>query len=187
MSLVGQQPAPSRVDGFWVTMVSPNEYARQERMEKPVTDEELETLIRWGKVLLQESRPYEEKRQQVCRERDRMWATAQAVYTTNYTALAIGEKTHLREVSVNADNEKLLMDLQAHGFDVSLLNKAGQQLREKLNADKSLSAAERDRLQSLLYQYPPATFNQATEVPVSARPKADPVENSIRLLQESSK
>jgi hypothetical protein len=182
MSLVGQKPAPSRVDGFWVTMVSPGEDARQERLEKPVTDEELRELIAWGKVLLNESRPYEEQRLLVRKETEKLVAAAYANQQTNLNALAIAEKTQLRAAGDDPDKSKVLLDLQAHGMDAGVISKAYQRLREKLDADTSLSGPERSRIQQLLQQYPPATFNQATAVPL--RPRTDPVENSIRGFQQ---
>lgn len=186
MSMVGQKPAPSRVDGFWVTMISPDEYARQERMAKPVPDEEVQALVLWGKMLLQESRSMDEKRRQIEADRDQAMHTAHEVYMTNYHALAKAEKVRLREAGHTPANEKVLLDLQAHGVDTGVIRNASKRLQELLSTEKGLSAADRCRLEALLYMYPPATFDQTTDVPVPVRPKSDPVENSIRMLQDAN-
>jgi hypothetical protein len=182
MALVGQKPAPSRVDGFWVTLVSPNDYARQEQEKKPISDAEWQALLQWGKVLLKTCKPFEEQRDQQRAELDKWVAAARENQRTNDNNVVIAEKMRLREISNEPDCQKLLIDLQAHGMDAARISKIHGALRDKLKNDASLNREERNLIMSLLQRYPPATFDQATAVP--DRPKGDPVENSIRRIQQ---
>lgn len=169
MALVGQKPAPSRVDGFWVTLVSPNDYARQERAKKQLSDEELLTLVQWGKVLLKECKPFEEQRKQEQIEIDKVIAAVRASQRTNDHSRVIAEKMRLREVSNEPDCQRLLIDLQAHGMDAARISKEYQAILNKLQKDTSLSYEDRYLISSLLQRYPPATFDQATAVPDQPR------------------
>jgi hypothetical protein len=51
LALIGQKPAKSRVDGFWVTMVEPD--------PRELSSEDIRSLGQWGRLLLKEVTPFE--------------------------------------------------------------------------------------------------------------------------------
>ena len=59
LALIGQKPAESRVDGFWVV-----EIPSVCPPSRPLTSGEIEGLGRWGMLLLKVAKPFEEERRQ---------------------------------------------------------------------------------------------------------------------------
>ena len=64
LALVGQKPAESRVDGFWVTVVA----SGRTPGDRPPNAEEMELLARWGMLMLQETKPFEQERAEIERK-----------------------------------------------------------------------------------------------------------------------
>lgn len=181
MALVGQKPAPARVDGFWVTMDSPREQAGQEKLETHPSDEEVRDLVQWGRVLLQEVPPFEERRRQ---ENAAVQAQIRAAYAnqqTNLDLIAREEKARLQAVAAAAENAPMLDALRAGGFTSARVAKVAVPLQQALSTATNLTVSDRMRIEALLRQYPPVSFEQ--KGPSSARPKTDPVQDSARVIQ----
>ena len=63
LALVGQKPSPSRVDGFWVTIVDSGRVP----IAETVTPGDAERIAQWGLLLLEETRSLEQERIEVDR------------------------------------------------------------------------------------------------------------------------
>jgi hypothetical protein len=61
LALIGQKPSESRVDGFWVTILSET----PEHAVHKLTPEEVRLLGQWGLVLLRETRPLSQKQHEL--------------------------------------------------------------------------------------------------------------------------
>jgi hypothetical protein len=61
LSLLGQKPAPSRVDGFWVRRLSDAELQQAEAATVPLQEEDYARIEAWGRLLQSETQPYHER------------------------------------------------------------------------------------------------------------------------------
>ncbi len=61
LSFVGQKPAPTRVDGFWVRRLSDTELQQAEAATVPLQEEDYARIEAWGRLLQSETQPYHER------------------------------------------------------------------------------------------------------------------------------
>jgi hypothetical protein len=182
LALVGQKPAPSRIDGFWVKELTPQDMVQARQMDLVVTRKDLEDLTQWGRVLLSESRDY--TNQLAVAERQNA-LEIQALYeknAKNRERLQQKHAEHIRQLGTNEVCRQLLESLQTKGFDVSRTRNAAQQLQNYLNNQSDLSPQDKQQIQMLLRQFPPMSITNAP-----LRPKTDPLQNSLEIIKHMDK
>ena len=176
LALVGQKPSPSRVDGFWVTIV---DSGRVPIAQTP-TPEDAERLAQWGLLLLEETRPYEEERAVVDRkaaeqekEFRRLMQEARKEANQQRSRLHNEERAKIRQVA--ATNE-WLNALLAHDPDLQYSEACTANVTRYLQ-EKNLPPGEIQRVLQLLKETEPAD---------PARSKTDPVQRGAEVGGESA-
>jgi uncharacterized membrane-anchored protein YjiN (DUF445 family) len=177
MSLLGQKPAPSRVDGFWVKQMT-EEDLLPTQIADPISEKDIEALAVWGRLLLKTVPPFDKQRQEIQR-------------TANEEHNAINKKEHEDAQALNKKLTKALEALRAEpaqketldylrnrNFNPKRTSKAFEDLRKHLK--NKLSDEELDQLIHLLNRYAPSP----TPKQMPLRPKTDPVKHSIEVIQE---
>jgi len=178
LALVGQKPAPSRSDGFWVKELSPQDIVQARQMELVVSRKDLEDLTQWGRVLLSESREYTNQLAGIERQNADEF---QALYKKTEEArerLQQDHAEHIRQLGTNEVYRQLLETLQTKGYDVSRTGNVAGQLRNYLENQSDLSPQDKQQIQMLLRQFPPTSITNAP-----LRLKTDPLQNSIEIIK----
>ncbi len=181
LALVGQKPAESRVDGFWVTVV---ESGRTPGDRRP-TAAELDLLAQWGALLLRETQSFAQERQEIDRQeraeqaeyRRAMEAARQAA-DDRRARLHDQEGEKIREVA--ATNEWARAVAQEHPdlrYDMRWHQDLAQRLRRQ-----GLSEMEVEQTLEILRTHE----DSATPAAVPVRPKTDPVRRDAEVLGESA-
>ena len=179
MSLVGQKPAPSRTDGFWVTQLKPED-VRPPAVEEPIIPEDLEALAIWGRLLLDASQPFEVQlkslRKQTQAEHDQINRKARKEEDTiqNQKQQAIGT------LIADPVQQKPLDYLRSRNFDSKRTSKATEKLRQHFTDQKELTPEEINQALYLLKQYSPASTPKQQPV----RPKTDPLQHSADVIDK---
>ena len=180
LALVGQKPAQSRVDGFWVTMVD----SGRERSVHQLTPAELQLLSEWGLLLLKETKPLNEKRIEISKDADertkRLYHEIQQVRTeTGQKRAALRTEEHAFIQQLAATNELSSALLSQHSELVHSWDYADQ-LRHYL-ANQKLSATDITRILSLLKAY----SSPRAGLPSRTRGKTDPLLRSVDVIGEA--
>ena len=182
LALVGQKPAESRVDGFWVTVVD----AGQAPSSRPLNTEEKELLAQWGVLLLQEARPFRQEQKEINRK-------AKEQEEEFYRAMRKAKEEAERERNrVQASEEKQLRQMAATNEWIAATAQQHPDLRYSWDCDddvirhlqkQGFSDEDIDRILKLLrtYQSP-----RAMAPPAAVRPKTDPVRRGAEVLGESA-
>lgn len=179
MSLVGQKPAPSRTDGFWVTQLKTEE-TLPPAVEEPILPEEIAALAIWGRILLDASQPFEVQlkalRKQTQAEHDLITQRARKEEDTlqNQKQHAIGT------LIADPAQQKPLDYLQSRHFDSKRTSKATEKVRQYFSDQKDLTPEEINQILYLLKQYAPAS----TPKPQPVRPKTDPLQHSADVIDK---
>jgi len=176
MALLGQKPAPSRVDGFWVKEIGQQSGPE---VKGPILPEDIEALAIWGRMLFDASHPFEVQlqalRKKTQSEHDLINQKSQEAETElqNLTQQAIGD------LMADPHQQKPLDYLRSRSFDSKRTSKAAEELRHYLNNQKELTPAEVNRILSLLKQYAPASLPKKKPL----RPKTDPLQHSVDVIK----
>ena len=181
LALVGQKPAESRVDGFWVTVVA----SGRTPSDRPPTAAELDLLAQWGALLLRETQSFAQERQEIDRqERAQHAEYRRAMDNASKKAREKRERLHeqegekIREVA--ATNEWARAVAQEHP-DLRYDGRWHQELAQRLRR-QGLSEAEVQRTLEILRTHE----DSATPAAVPIRPKTDPVRRGAEVLGESA-
>jgi len=179
MALVGQKPAPSRVDGFWVTQLSEEDLEAALQAQEPVSREELEALAEWGTVLLTVSEPFDAKRKELREQAQRERAELNRRFQEAEKNLTDEERQALRAAAGSPEQQASISLLRERGFDARKTARAARELRRYLETEAGLSAPEISRIIGALRSCPPSAVTNAV-----LRAKTDPVDSSITAVEE---
>jgi hypothetical protein len=181
LALVGQKPAESRVDGFWVTIVGAGEAAPV----RALSQEEVAALGQWGLLLLKETEPVAGKRADF----EKQAAQKEAGIHRALQALRVDlekQRTELRKEEsaliqrVAATNE---LALAASGQPLSLTpGREDEAAIRSYLRERNLSAGDVERTLLLLRAC------QAIR-PVSLSPsrqKTDPLQRSAEIVTDAA-
>lgn len=173
LALVGQKPAESRVDGFWVTMV--------DSVPRKLSENEIQQLGQFGQQLLAEAGPYEQRLTElntVAREnenrirqelRDAQSEASQKRHELNEEKLA-----HIRQVVERSDlsgiPEYSAGDVSDHSMEI-----------RRYLQEQSVPDADIRKILDLLKNGRPLR-NQKT----AGREKTDPLLRSAEIVGESA-
>lgn len=181
LAMIGQKPAESRVDGFWVTVVGSGRVPGTHRL----SEKEVEILGQWGLLLLRTDRPYADKRAQIekeLREKDerlrREMQEIRAGAERQRAGLQEEERASLRQ-AIGASDLPLSMSDERSGL--AYAREYERDVRRYL-AKQKLSGPEIDRAMDLLrtYQSPYAL------APAQVREKTDPLRRGVEVIGESA-
>lgn len=175
MSLVGQKPAPSRVDGFWVKQIDDPSIA-----EQPIIPKDVEALSAWGRLLLSTSQPFEVQRQSLQKQTQAEHDAINKKAEQAQTAIRCEEKESFRAIAEDPAQKETLDYLRSRSFDSKRTLKAAGDVRRHLEAQKDLSPEEINRVIALLTRYSPSA---ATNQP-PIRPKTDPLIHSVDVIKK---
>lgn len=170
LALVGQKPAKSRVDGFWVTIV---DSGRAPSDHLP-TAEEMELLAQWGLLLLRETEPLAQERTEI----ERALQAAREDAERQRKRLKTKEDEHIRQLT--ATNEWAASVAQRHP-DLRYVWTGDEGISQFLR-EQGLPEKDIRRILTLLRTYPAPR----TTAPAHIRPKTDPLRRSVEVLGESA-
>ena len=174
LALVGQKPSESRVDGFWVTIVS----SGAEPGMLKLAPGEIELLGQWGLLLLKETQPFAEQRDQLGKEA----GEKETQLRREIRELQLDterQRTALREKECEAIRQAVATNASLAAVPPYAGNyEAG--IRRYL-AGQQLTGTEIEKILNLLRTYQcPRTF-----VPSQIREKTDPLRRSVDVIGES--
>jgi hypothetical protein len=182
LALVGQKPAESRVDGFWVTVVA----SGQDPVARPPSAMDAALLGQWGLLLLEETRPFQREQTKIEQKTAEKEAEyRRAIQTARENAAKERERVQIREGErirqLSATNEWIAATAQRHPnliYAPSYGKAVSQYHRKQGVPDKDIW-----RINDLLRTYQsPRKFAPAASV----RPKTDPVRRGVEVLGESA-
>ena len=181
LALVGQKPAESRVDGFWVTVVA----SGRTPGTRPPTAAELDLLAQWGALLLRETQSFAQERQDIDRqesaqreEHRRAMQAASAEAQRRRERLREQEGEKIREIAATNDWARAVA--REHP-DLRYDGRWHQELVQRLRR-QGLSNEEVERTLEILRTHEDSVSPAA--VPI--RPKTDPVRRGAEVLGESA-
>lgn len=174
LSLAGQKPAPSRVDGFWVTQLPQEGEVPDPIPEGAVSDEEIKAIAEWGHVLLVKSRPYEEKSRDLLQKTQAEMTRINEVWKETEKAIRAEEKAAVSSMVPDGAQKKAMDALK----DRQALQ-AQDEIKTYLLERLQLSPDEVTRVMALLSLYTP----EKEPFVKQARSKTDPVFRSIDIIE----
>jgi hypothetical protein len=179
MALIGQKPAPSRTDGFWVKQITAEEALKPPLpVDEPINSKDIEALAAWSRLLLKTVPPFDKQCQEIQRKANE---ERKASYKKEQEETkAINQKTAeaIEALTSDPDQKGLLDYLRDRNFNPQRTSKAFTDLRQHFKTE--LSDEELNQLFQLLNRYAPST----TPKKVPLRPKTDPVKHSVEVIQE---
>ncbi|MEI6167424.1 MAG: hypothetical protein WCS52_09535 [bacterium] len=181
LALIGQKPAVSRVDGFWVTVVN----AGRPPEQRQLTPEEVRVFSEWGLFLLKETQPYASRREQVdkttgvkCTEWQEEIKAAQMQAHRVKESLTGEERAHIRDL------------IATNGMAATFVNPAftpaygsgcETEIRRYLML-QNIPNPQIDQILMLLRTYQ----SSAIMTPESVRKKTDPLQRSAEIIEKSA-
>lgn len=181
LALVGQKPAESRVDGFWVAVVE----SGRTPSDRPPTAAELDLLAQWGALLLRETQSFAQERKDIDRqERAQREEHRRAMDAASKEAQRRRNRLHDREGEkireIAATNDWARTVVQEHP-DLRYDRRWHQELTQRLRR-QGLSNEEIERTLEILRTHE----DSASPAAVPIRPKTDPVRRGAEVLGESA-
>ena len=180
MALVGQKPAPSRVDGFWVKQLGATEAQTAKNKKKPITQKDVECLAQWGRALMAATQPSENRRQelqkQIAAERETLNKLQKS-----WADLGGEERKSVQSLGNDPSLTEIIRYLRDQGFDYQKTSQASIDVRRHLESINTLSPAEISRILTLLSSYP---LTAVPAQPQTLRPKTDPVKDSVQVIKD---
>jgi hypothetical protein len=185
LALIGQKPAESRVDGFWVVEIPAVQPAA-----RPLNPGETAALGRWGLLLLKVSRPFIEDRRQNdenCRLKKeelsrQIQQLDQEIHRKRNASLA-NQRAEIQQAGSQPDTEKEFSDL-AVAF--SPRGECESQVRAYLR-DERIPNGDIEEIMRLLREYPSPRLLISTNpvAPGAVRGKTDPLKRSADILGDA--
>lgn len=180
LAMVGQKPAPSRADGFWVKQLGEKDVQAVSTVETPVTSKDVEALAVWGCLLLTASQPYEDRRQALRKQTRAEHEAINRKSQQEEAEIRNAEEGAVRAMVADPSQQETLDYLLSRGFDSRQTSQAAGDVRRYLGGHKKLWPGEINRILLLLNRYPlSATTNQPP-----LRPKTDPVQRSVEVIKD---
>ena len=178
MALVGQKPAPSRVDGFWVQQLSEEVLETARQSQELPSREELEALAEWGGVLVTTATPFQKKRKELQAQMAKDYAELSRKLRQMEKSLSEQEKQALKSAAGDKPAAESLALLNERGYDSRKVIRASRDLRTLLEREGRLSGSEINQVIRLLRTHPPAAATNAV-----LRVKTDPLNSSINAVE----
>lgn len=184
MALVGQKPAPSRVDGFWVrTVAEQGANTRTAAETKVPSSQDFGHLMKWGAILAGEMDSYWQKMDEIDRQHKQDMMNLQIEKSRKEEAVKKEITTHYKTLAGSPANQELLGALERDGVSSEYLLKIRSQLVRQYRTEAKMSQQDAERLVDFMLVHPPATLSHGpdSEDPEQRRQnsKTDPLRLSI--------
>lgn len=178
LAFLGQRPAPSRVDGFWVRMV--------EDTTRP-DNTALAALAEWGVLLGREVGPLEEQRESATREAESQLAALRSEMrrinqqdSTAKAAISEAERVRMDSVMALPHVATLLDSLACGNWSKNQLRRNREAIEAAL-VERGLTDEQAARTIELLERYRPTSRHQRRAP--AALDKTDPVRESMHVIE----
>jgi len=181
LALVGQKPAESRVDGFWVTIVAPD----RAPVTRTLSPAEIRLLAQWGVLLFKETQPLAQQQKELDQHASEQEAQLRRALqdlraeTAQKRAVLHQEKAALIQ-QVAATNELVTAMLNQH----TALTYGGDCEAEVRNylQSQQMPNADIEQVLALLRTYQ----SPRTMAPAPVRRKTDPLQRSVEVIGQSA-
>ena len=175
LAFLGQKPAPSRADGFWMKQLGTDAAAGGKAWQGAITAKDIEALAAWGERLVAVTQPYEARRQAL---QEQVQAEHEAVNRRSreaQAAIRAEQDAAIGAMAPDAAGQAVADYLRQRGFDAAHTSGAIGEVRQHLRQRKDLSPGTIQQILDALTCYPPVA---AGETP-TLRPKTDPLQHSL--------
>jgi len=190
LSLIGQKPSLSRVDGFWVKSLTDEQVLNIEYADSPISREDIVMLGQWGILLDTELKPYESELKQV---RDEAAAAfkkirddqkeKEKIIINDQTAkeMKIGEKEsrHVENLSNDPAKQQMIELLSEQGFTSARVRARRNDIRDILK-EEGVNENRIDHIIGLLMKYPPSNSTEKG----FRKNSTDPLRRSIDIIKD---
>lgn len=180
LALLGQKPAPSRADGFWMKQLGSDAAADGKAWQGTITTKDIEALAAWGELLRTASQPYDERRKAL---REQFQAEHEAINRRSQeadAAIRTEQDAAIGAMAPDAAGQAVAGYLRQRGFNADQTARAIGEVRQHLRQRQDLSPEAIGQILDALTRYPPV---DAGERP-TLRPKTDPVQRSLDTVRE---
>ena len=180
LALLGQRPSPSRVDGFWVRMGK-----QPPPWEDRPTKEELEAIVQLAQAVERETEPFEEERAKVTREIEEKIEALRREKARRLREIDEKEQKRIQEMAKDEKYAEIYKAYQKTRWTAPRRMKYSAEIWKALQADPSMTDAERHRLLRLMDRFPltPASFEPIGDKE-KPRGKTSPPTEVFRVLEE---
>jgi len=180
LALLGQRPSPSRVDGFWVRMGK-----QPPPWEDRPTKEELEAIVQLAQAVERETEPFEEERAKVTREIEEKIEALRREKARRLREINEKEQKRIQEMAKDEKYAEIYKAYQKTRWTAPRRMKYSAEIWKALQADPSMTDAERHRLLRLMDRFPltPASFEPIGDKE-KPRGKTSPPTEVFRVLEE---
>ncbi len=193
LALTGQKPSEERIDGYWVTRISPDE---DQAENNKLDGDDIDAIAKWGKILYDNLGKYEDgrvKNQKILA--DKLQALDEEYSRNKQELYKVNDKT--REESFKAeqiDNKKLINSTENKEIicklgEMGLSNYTVGANYYKLTralAGKNMSEEQARTAYELLKRY--SNIKQSSTKPVASnKGYTDPVKESIEVIKNTDK
>jgi len=175
LAFLGQKPAPSRADGFWMKQLGTDAAAGGKAWQGAITAKDIEALAAWGERLVAVTQPYEARRQAL---QEQVQAEHEAVNRRSreaQAAIRAEQDAAIGAMAPDAAGQAAADYLRQRGFNADQTARAIGEVRQHLRQRKDLSPGTIQQILDALTCYPPVA---AGETP-TLRPKTDPLQHSL--------
>lgn len=184
MALVGQKPAPSRVDGFWVRTVAKQGANTLTAAEtKAPSQGDFGHLMEWGAILVGEMGSYWQRMDEIDRQHKQAMMDLQVGKSTKEEAVKKELTAHYKTLTGSPAHQELLGALERDGVSSEYLLKIRRQLVRQYQTERRMSQQDAERLVDFMLVHPPAAsshdLNAGDREQRRQDKKTDPVRFSI--------
>lgn len=181
MSLFGQKPSLSRVDGFWVKTLTHRQVSDMEAsdLQAPTTRDDIVALEQWGITLETTLDPYAKEYARAADEAREAIRKIYAERGRKQKLIAEKESERVDELKKEPGTQQMLKPLRGRGFTASRVNKSRSEIKTILQENGVTDQKRINRIIHLLLKYPPSTAIRDG----FTRSKTDPVRRSVDIIK----
>ncbi len=196
LALTGQKPSEERIDGYWVTKISPDEYQAE---NNKLDGDDIDAIAVWGKILYDNLWKYEDERvknQKILA--DKLQALNEEISKKKQELIDDSSKTSKDSYKAEQDGHKRLLNSPENNEIICKLGEMGlsnytvevnyYKLTRAL-AGKNMSEEQARTAYELLKRYSnikPVAGKPSSNKKDSAE-KTDPVKETIQVLKNTDK
>ncbi|MBF0099935.1 MAG: hypothetical protein HQK77_03420 [Desulfobacterales bacterium] len=177
LAVVGQRPDESRVDGFWVRITTLSERETKNISDQPFSDDELQAIVLWSKVLLINIQPIKDESDRVIKDRDVSIKQLHDHANQELKRLKQQETNAYQQILTRTETQPIIQNLTGR-FSQVRINRTGSQLDTYLH-QQGFTDMECMVIKQLLKVYPPTPPNLRP-----AREKTDPVKETMNVIKK---
>jgi hypothetical protein len=132
LALLGQKPAPSRTDGFWVRRLDSNEMQQVLAADLPMSEDDLVHLTQWGRILDAELEPFQRRRQEIRRQTNAAIQQIRDLQEEKLTRVSEEKRWRMLDLLRDPQNAEILAALEDGPLAKIQVSQWRNELREYL-------------------------------------------------------